>query len=167
MKRLLARFQKIRRGDCQYCRSLYTGDLQLPASELIRGVLCCLACQLLYQSINPFDLADPRLELAYVCLRADSQVSQIFDPQSAEIGRRLCAEEGNFEELSMLICKRAIQLIMMLLGFSRGGWFEGPLYPLGASYPPVERTVELFALNRKLVYYRVLARCCIGQPESA
>ncbi|KAI1199906.1 HET-domain-containing protein [Nemania serpens] len=40
--------------------------------------------------------------------------------------RQLCAEEG----------------------FSRGGWFAGPSYPPGAKYPPVERTVELFALKR-------------------
>ncbi|KAI1110926.1 HET-domain-containing protein [Nemania sp. NC0429] len=33
-------------------------------------------------------------------------------------------------------------------GFSKGGWFAGPLYPLGAKYPPVERTVELFAVRR-------------------
>ncbi|KAI1147352.1 HET-domain-containing protein [Nemania diffusa] len=40
--------------------------------------------------------------------------------------RKLCAEEG----------------------FSKGGWFAGPSYPPGAEYPPVERTVELFTLER-------------------
>ncbi|KAJ8131074.1 hypothetical protein O1611_g2556 [Lasiodiplodia mahajangana] len=39
--------------------------------------------------------------------------------------RQLCAEEG----------------------FRKGGWFAGPSYHPGADYPPVERTVELFALK--------------------
>lgn len=95
MKRFLRSLRNKARSDCQHCRDLHDGQLRISATELIQGLLCCPACQLLYQSISPSDLSDPRIVLAHVRLSGDSQVSHTFDPKSEAMSRQLRAEEGN------------------------------------------------------------------------
>ncbi|KAI1133942.1 HET-domain-containing protein [Hypoxylon sp. FL0543] len=116
--------KKVRSG-CRYCQGLHDGGVRIPATELVRGSLVgCPACQLLYQSVSPVDLSDPRIVLAFVRFYGDA-VTHTFDPGSEAASRQLCSEEG----------------------FFKGRWFAGPSYPPAASYAPVERVVELFRLE--------------------
>ncbi|KFZ19332.1 hypothetical protein V502_03706 [Pseudogymnoascus sp. VKM F-4520 (FW-2644)] len=126
MDRLQRLLWKKENRDCQYCRGLQDGQVRIPAAALIYGAQQgCPACHLLYQSVNPADLADKRIELVHVRLFGDSQVCHTFDPGTEDMSRKLCAEEG----------------------FNKGGWVAGPDYPTTALYPPVERAVELFSLE--------------------
>ncbi|KAM5351198.1 hypothetical protein ACJ41O_003921 [Fusarium nematophilum] len=96
MERLLRLFRSPVNKNCQYCNGLFDAGVRISATELIRGSIAgCPACQLLYQSVSPEDLSDPRIDLMSVRLFGDSIVCQIFDPRSEAVSRKLRAEEGS------------------------------------------------------------------------
>ncbi|OTA53621.1 HET-domain-containing protein [Hypoxylon sp. EC38] len=134
MEKILRCFRKASavNKDCKFCRGLYDGSLRVQATELINGSLIgCPACVLLYQTISPTDLSDPRIDLVHIRLFSDSHVSQTFDPKSGAMSRHLCAEEG----------------------FSKGGWFASSLHTFTPPHAPVERSVELFSLKGNPSYW--------------
>ncbi|KAF4458281.1 het domain-containing [Fusarium albosuccineum] len=136
-------FRKPFNEDCRWCQELYETGVRIPAQELIQGTLAgCPACQLLYQTVDPANLIDPRIELVsvwyfgdYVRTFGDSFVSHIFDPKSEEMSRRLCHEEG----------------------FNKGRWHAGDLIAATATYPPVERCVELFSVQGSTSHWPLIA----------
>lgn len=97
MEQFLRVFRKAVNKDCHLCCDLYAGGLRVHATELIQGSITgCPACVLLYQTVGPADLSDPRIDLVHVRLYGDSRVSHTFDPKSGAMSHHLCTEEGIF-----------------------------------------------------------------------
>ena len=95
MQRFKRLFRSKANRDCEYCQGLQDGGVRIPAADLVRGYVGgCPACQLLYESINPSDLIDPRLNLLHVRLYGDSIICHTFDPGSEAVSTHLRSEEG-------------------------------------------------------------------------